>query len=242
MKMNRDEIVAGTVAGAAFIASAQHIWNVAHEAGNHAVVAALHPVALDGLIYIGLRAMMKGHKRSGLFTIAVGAGYSLAFNGASYGGFQMPVWALAACLPASLILAAIMVHGKRDEPTPAPVERVVRVDVPRPLLPIVPLVHMTPVPAPPVRVPSTSTRALSNRPTSGGPAVQWDMDKVVRMIQEGTSVQDIRDAADVSAKVVQRTTRVVRAIASGAEDASIVSPGNITLKFVQSVRAIMETA
>lgn len=78
----------------------------------------------------------------------------------------------------------------------------------------------------------------SNAPTSGGPAVQWDVAKVVRLLQEGRTDTDITEATSVSAKNLQRVRRVVRAVAGGA-DLLDVAKGDITPKFAQSIISAM---
>ena len=99
-----------------------------------------------------------------------------------------------------------------------------------------------PVREEPVRVPSVPRqRRASNAPTSGGPAIGWDVAKVVRLVQEGRASTDIQAAANVSAKIVQRVTRVVRAIASGAADVDIVR-GDITGQYVATIRKAMEVS
>jgi hypothetical protein len=97
----------------------------------------------------------------------------------------------------------------------------------------------TPVPVPVPSVPRQ--RRASNAPTSGGPAIGWDVAKVVRLVQEGRASTDIQAAASVSAKIVQRVTRVVRAIASGAADVDIVK-GDITGPYVATIRKAMEVS
>lgn len=233
MKMNRDALVAGGVAGAAFIASAQHIWHVTVDAGNPGLIAALHPAAIDGLIYIGIRAVQRGQRRSGTFALFYGAAYSLAFNAASYGGFRMHWIALAACLPIALVAAVLIVHGSHAPVAAEP--EVVRVA--RELLPIVPLVHaVTPRPSA-VRVP----RQRAVHPVSGGPAIGWDLDKVVDMLQRGEADAAIMSASGVSAKGLQRARRAVRAVAGGQTDVDIIK-GDLTAAFVAKVRKAMEVA
>ena len=77
----------------------------------------------------------------------------------------------------------------------------------------------------------------SSAPTSGGPAINWDLDKVVRLVQEGQPDADII-AAGVSAKNLQRVRRVVRGLSAGLAEADLVR-GDITTKFVQSIRKAM---
>jgi hypothetical protein len=94
----------------------------------------------------------------------------------------------------------------------------------------------TPVPS----IPRPRQPRLSIVPTSGGPSIEWDVDKVVDMVQRGESDASVMDVTSVSAKQLQRTKRVLRAIASGLPDESIVSPGNITPSFVRKIREVMK--
>ncbi len=87
-------------------------------------------------------------------------------------------------------------------------------------------------------VPSVPRSRPSARPTSGGPSIGWDVDKVVQLVREGRPAAEIMDACAVTSKTVQRVTRVVRAIASGQPDADIVR-GDITAPYVQSIRKAM---
>jgi hypothetical protein len=86
-------------------------------------------------------------------------------------------------------------------------------------------------------VPSAPRPRPSSAPTSGGPAINWDLDKVVRLVQEGQPDADII-AAGVSAKNLQRVRRVVRGLSAGLAEADLVR-GDITTKFVQSIRKAM---
>ncbi|MFL6145597.1 MAG: hypothetical protein ACJ72N_27515 [Labedaea sp.] len=85
----------------------------------------------------------------------------------------------------------------------------------------------TPVPS----VPSTPRPRPANRPTSGGPAIGWDLDKTVAMMLKGEDVAGL-----VSTKNAQRVRRVLALLAAMQTDAEIVR-GDITLTFVQKIRA-----
>jgi hypothetical protein len=235
LKAKRDEIVAGGVALSAFAASAQHIFHVTQAAGNPDVVAALHPAGIDGLIYIGIRAMQQGNRWAGGLAIAYGAGYSLAFNAASYGGFRMPVWALAACMPLAMFLAFLIVHGghKAAQAAVETVEVIREVQVLPQLLPIVPF---QPVVAP-VRIPSlpAAVAKASTRQAS------WDVEKVVAMIVDGKETAEIQAVVDVHTKTLQRTRRVVKLIQSGVSTEDIISEVKppISRAGVERIRAAM---
>lgn len=233
----RDEIVAAGVALSAFAASAQHIFHVTAAAGNPDLVAALHPAGIDGLIYIGIRAMQRGDRRSGGFAVAYGAAYSLAFNAASYGGFVMPVWALAACMPLAMFFAFLIVHGGHKK-APKTVERIVEVvkevQVLPKLLPIAPLQPIAPVRIPSQPVPS-AVAAASTRQAA------WDVEKAVAMILAGNTSPEILEVVDVHAKTLQRTRRVVKMLQSGMSPEAIVSEVKppISLAGVERIQAAM---
>jgi hypothetical protein len=227
-RIDRDALAAGGVATAAFIASAQHIWHVTQLAGNPAAIAALHPLALDGLLYVGIRGIQRGQRGWGTVALLYGAAYSLWFNAASYQAVQMPKLVLAACLPIAFVLAILIVHGQHKVEAPEPVVREVEVIKE---VQVEKIVHVYPelLPIiPPVRL------SLSNRPTSGGPALSWDVDKVVDMVLKGEDV-----SALVSDKIAQRVRRVLRA---AAEDkvAAEITKGDLTAKFVGRVLAARE--
>jgi hypothetical protein len=242
LRAKREEIVAAGVALSAFAASAQHIFHVTEQAGNPALVAALHPAGIDGLIYIGIRAMQRGNRRAGGFAIAYGAAYSLAFNAASYGGFVMPVWALAACMPLAMFAAFLIVHGGHAA-APAvqvvteTVERVVEV-LPQ-LLPIAPF-QPHPVPsqeesAAPLPLPK-SVAAADRR------VARWDVEKAVAMILDGRTDAEIMDVVAVTEKPLQRTKRCVRMLQSGMDASTVATTIPLSLAHVQRVQAAMQDA
>ncbi len=230
LKAKRDEIVAGGVALSAFAASAQHIFHVTAAAGNPDLVAALHPAGIDGLIYIGIRAMQGGNKKAGAFAVAYGAAYSLAFNAASYGGFRMPVWALAACMPLAMFFAFLIVHGGHKLVAET-VEVVKEVQVLPQLLPIVPLAPRVQAPALPAAGAKSSTRQAA-----------WDVEKVVAMILDGKAQEEIQDVVKVHTKTLQRTRRVVKLIQAGVSTEDIISEVKppISKAGVERIRAAMQ--
>lgn len=217
LKDKREEIVAAGVALSAFAASAQHIYHVTEAAGNPSIVAALHPAGIDGLIYIGIRAMQRGNKRAGGFAIAYGAAYSLAFNAASYGGFVMPVWALAACMPLAMFAAFLIVHGghkvvQAAETITETVEVIREVVKERELLPILDACLVLPTPAP-VRIPSIPVqRAALPAPvaTTSGRVATWDVEKAVAMVLDGKTNNEIAEVLGVNYKSIQKTARCVQ--------------------------------
>jgi Protein of unknown function (DUF2637) len=112
VRLNGTVVTANVVAGAAFLASAQHIYSVAYEAGNPWPIAAVHAIGIDGLILIGINTL-KDSRAAGVTAIAYGAVVSLVFNAASYGAFVMPPLALAVTMPAALVLAYVTIHASR---------------------------------------------------------------------------------------------------------------------------------
>ena len=238
LKDKRDELVAGGVAISAFAASAQHIFHVTEAAGNPAIVAALHPAGIDGLIYIGIRAMQRGSKVSGGLAVAYGAGYSLAFNAFSYStAAHMPVWALAACMPLAMFFAFLIVHGGHAKAAPVieTVERIVEVIKAPALLPIVPLapaLQAKPVAPLPKPVAVTSSRVA-----------RWDVEKAVAMIVDGRTDAEILDVVDaLTAKPLQRTRRCVRMLQSGVDASECASTIPLSLAHVLRVQAAMADA
>lgn len=75
-----------------------------------------------------------------------------------------------------------------------------------------------------------------NAPTSGGPAIGWDMDKVVAMMLRAEDVSGL-----ASPKNIQRVRRVLLGLAAEIPPANLVR-GDITAKFVASIQKSMEAA
>jgi hypothetical protein len=234
-KAKRDEIVAGGVAVAAFAASAQHIFHVCAVAGNPPLVAALHPAGIDGLIYIGIRAMQGGNKRAGGFAIAYGAVYSLAFNAASYGGLKMPVWALAACMPLAMFFAFLIVHAA-PKPAAEPAPEVVA----GPASEIVAEAEQITMDAVTYIPRPSETRTGRTDGTDGrGRVAKWDVEKAIRLMDEGRTNAEIASTlGDVGEKPVQRTRRALGLVrSSDATDAEIADTCGLSAVHVARVRA-----
>jgi hypothetical protein len=222
IKNKRDEIAAGIVAGSAFIASATHIVTVAVEAGNFVAVAAVHAIGIDGLIYIGIRAMQRGNKRAGIAALLYGAAVSLVFNAASYGAFEMPKIVIAFTMPVAMLLAFLVVHSghgtkdsTRDSAEDTEATRThVHLDIQRDTV-RTPRPHTT-VQATTVQ-PETSTpvtgtvvqperKAITRRPA----ARDWDRDRAIEMLATGT-LTHAQIAAEVGAstKSIQRLRKAL---------------------------------
>lgn len=244
LKAKRDELVAGGVALSAFAASAQHIFHVTAQAGNPDLVAALHPAGIDGLIYIGIRAMQQGNKKAGGLAIAYGAGYSLAFNAASYGGFVMPVWALAACMPLAMFLAFLIVHGghKAVEAAKETVEVIREVQVLPQLLPIAPLHPVGSLQANAIKYAAGAPlpRAVATARTR---AAGWNVEKAVAMILASNTDGEIMDVVEGigNVKTLQRTRRVVKQLQTGMtpEDIKADTKPPMSLAHINRIRAAM---
>jgi hypothetical protein len=204
MKLNRDELVAGGVALAAFACSAAHIYSVAEAQGNPWFIAALHPIGLDGLIFVGLRNLKRA-PAAGWIAAGYGAVMSLAFNGASYAETEMPWWLMAATMPLAMVLGFVVIHaGHRDRPAdvpavPVPRARPVRVpatvppaDVPA-SVPVPAVPTLTVVPA----VPSSRSRKA------------WDKDKARTLLAEGRPRREIADLCGVDRKSIDRLAQAV---------------------------------
>jgi hypothetical protein len=116
MKINWTASTASVVAGAAFLASAQHIASVAEHAGNPPFIAWIHAIGIDGLILIGINALGKA-RGAAVVAIIYGAVVSLLFNAASYGAFEMHPFALAVTMPGALVLAYITQHASAGHGT-----------------------------------------------------------------------------------------------------------------------------
>jgi hypothetical protein len=191
--MNRDQLVAGGVAGAAFVCSAQHTYSVALASGNPWPVALVHPAGIDGLIYIGMRAVSSGRRWQGWLATVYGVAASLTFNAVSYAHVAMPAWVMAVAMPLALVLGVLVVgheaKDKGDVPAVVPVAR----PVSRPRA---------------VRVPTDVPVSLPHVPTvvsQRGPAKQWDRDLARKLLTEGDlSRKDIAERVGCSRKSIDR--------------------------------------
>jgi hypothetical protein len=142
-------LAAATVAGVAGFASYRHIFDVASKAGEHQGVAAVLPLAIDGLIVVGTLALLedKRHNRAPRLSARVALVFGvLATIAANIASAHPSVTArLVAAVPAVSFLIAVEVlsrTGKRrtvepvaeptPEPTPEPVAEVTPEPMPEP--------------------------------------------------------------------------------------------------------------
>lgn len=94
----------------------------------------------------------------------------------------------------------------------------------------------------PVKTPRPP-RMLSNRPTSSGPSIEWDVDRVVDMIlRKSTTAQILDEVDNIGTKGVQRVRSVIRGLDEGKADADMVKPSNITASMVARIRTSYEKA
>ena len=246
MRLNlKSETAAAIVAGASFVASAGHIVTVVSES-NPWFMALAYPIGIDGLIFVGIRAIQTGRKFAGLFALLVGGFFSLAFNAHAEHALVMPAWMIAASMPVCMLTAfAIEATAKKEEEIEAPaiptetewdrmqerVEARYRLEHAQAMAEIraqaqdLAAKYAEPKPAPePVKVPSTTDAPKPVRPER--PAIEgrttrqaaWDVEKAVRLLMDGRTDSDVLLLVDgLTAKPLQRTKRAVRLL---TEDAS----------------------
>jgi hypothetical protein len=224
-------------AGAAFLASAGHIVSVVSET-NPLIFALAYPIGIDGLLYVGMKALKERRIWVGLFALLIGTFFSLAFNFHAENAVEVPRIVIAASMPICLLAAFVIEHiGRKTIEIPAPAAAPVLIPAAAPValpsvrwvaagarwtLPIVPL--SAPAPAPikvraSVRRPAakpiegrTDAPALTDGRTDGRtvrPAA-WDVEKAVRLIADGRTNEDVAAAAGTNTKAIQRTKRAIK--------------------------------
>lgn len=213
MKVQR--VLREVVTWAAFVASGGHIWQVAVTMGNNPVIAGVHAIGLDGLVYIGILAWQAGARVRGALAVIYGGGVSLAFNAASYSAAgTLPVWVMAMSMPVSLVLGVLVSHGvSKDKPvdTPAPVAPVSKPRVRKAAVHVPVTQEMSEDKAPvdiglldiPVdNVVDMSTRVHEDKDKRVDKT--WDKDKARALMSEGRSDKDIAELVGVSTKTIYR--------------------------------------
>lgn len=246
MRINmKSEVAAGVVAASAFVASAQHIITVVNET-NPWFIALVYPVGIDGLIFVGIRAIQAGRKVWGILSLIVGAAFSLAFNAHAEHALTMPRAMIAASMPLCMFVAFLIeaTAPKHEEPEATPTatewERLEeRVEARRILAHeqamaaireeamklIEERVSVAPAPEP-VRVQASvgprsrpvpqQRTEIESKPT--GRIASWDVEKAVRMILDGRTDEDVLATVDgLGPKPLQRTKRAVRLIQGSSE-------------------------
>jgi hypothetical protein len=265
MKLNlKSETAAAIVSGASFIASAGHIVKVVDET-NPLFLSLVYPIGIDGLIYVGIRALQAGRVFAGMAAIAMGGFYSLAFNAHAEQAFHMSRLLVAASMPACMMVAmAIEATGRKakkiEVPVPAPIATPAPVAVPaiavqtrsitwvgagaRYTLPIV----SAKAPAP-VRVKATvpaapaapRAKAITATASTRGRVATWDVEKAVRLITDGRTNAEVAETVGTNEKAVQRTRRSVRMVQQDAStpDELIAETVGLSVAHVARVRAAM---
>lgn len=191
-RINPYRVLGEVVLWSAFLASGGHIYQVATRMGNMPMIALVHAVGLDGLVYVGINSCRTGGRGAwvrGIICVIYGGGMSLAFNAASYStSGVLPGWVIAMSMPVSLVLAVIAGHGAVKDSTPdVPVSR------PRPV--------RVPASVPTVR----GTPAVMSHPGSTPRvAKEWDRDKATRLLSEGRPRKEIAELCGVSRKSIDR--------------------------------------
>lgn len=192
----------GMVAGVAGFSSYQHIVEVAHRAGEHAAVAAVLPLSIDGLIVVGTMAMVED-KRAGRrprlsARVALGFGVvaTLAANIASAQPHLMA--RMVAAVPAVAFLITVEVLARSGRIREAELSTVVSPpvsakppanDLPGPIEPLPQPVDRVSTPAVPVRKPQPSSRERVEKAHRRTPAATNDQ---------------LADRLNLSTKTVQR--------------------------------------
>lgn len=218
MKALTSHRAAGVVTAAAFAASGAHIVTVVAET-NPMLVALVYPLGIDGLIYVGIRALQERRVWPGILAVLVGAVYSFLFNADAENALKMDAYLIAASMPVCLVASYIIAYtGKRviEHQCPGPE----RIEVPGPERVIyvdreVPEVTAAdPVPAlvgPEVPedlpVPVSPAPARTRVPMSRG-QVSWNVDLALNLIHDGAASDTyIGEQVGTSYKVIQRTRR-----------------------------------
>ncbi len=241
-----DARAAGLVTAAAFTASAAHIVAVVNET-NPLGVALAYPLGIDGLIYVGLRAMQGGRNIVGGTALLIGAVYSLLFNADAENAITMDPLLIAASMPVCFFAAVLIAHTAKPaaEPEVREVVREVPVEVVREvervvtptLLPIVPFTPRRAVAARKPRAPRVESKV-----GIPGRKVGWDVPKAVALMDEGRSTVEIAEMLSAPFKSIQRARRVLAHVRTGIlSDAEICNAINAQLS-TSTIAAIRKAA
>lgn len=229
---------AGLVTAAAFTASAAHIVTVVDQT-NWIGFALAYPLGIDGLIYVGIRALQEGRKAAGLLAVFVGAVYSLLFNADAENAIQMDPLLIAASMPVCLFASFVIVHTGQAKTPEVEIREVVKEVRTYPeLLPIAPfsVTQVRPVsPAPVLPVPVSPAAPRVPRTSR----TQWDVLKAVHILMDPEDTRtdaNIGDLVGVGAKMIQRTRRAVRLLKSDPK-ATVPADWKVPAAVVQVIRA-----
>ncbi len=267
MKLSKFIDAPAIVAGAAFLASAGHIVSVVDET-NHLIFALAYPIGIDGLLYVGMKAMKEKRFGVGTLALVIGTFFSLAFNFHAEGAVVVPRIIIAASMPVCLLAAFVIEHIGRKDAEPVEIPAAVPVTAPaapvaipapairwvaagaRWTLPIIPLSAPAPIRAKasvarkPRTVAAPAARpAIEDGSTKAGRAAAWDVEKAVRLLADGRTNEDVAEAVGTNAKAIQRTKRATVLITGDAsltdEQVSEMMNRDVSAAHVARVRAAM---
>lgn len=240
MKLNlRSETAAAIVAGASFTASAGHIVTVVNET-NPIALALVYPIGIDGLIYVGIRALQSRRPIAGLSALLIGGFYSLAFNAHAEGAVHMGALLIAASMPVCMMVAFVIeATAKKAEEVKPETREVVKTETVRVYPELLPIVPPAKRPAVAARKPRPAA-VTARTETKGGRVAAWDVEKAVRLLADGRTDADILAAVDgLTAKPWQRTKRAARMIGEGKGVAEIASACGVSATHVQRIKEAM---
>lgn len=246
MNFTKTPTAAGIVTAAAFAASAAHIVKVV-DATNPIGVALAYPIGIDGLIFVGIRAMQTGRKGVGAVALFIGAAYSLLFNAHAEGALTMHPMLIAASMPVAFFAAVLIETTAKPaveaEPEVRVVEKIVEKVVPPALLPIAPLAPKAAPKAPTYRRPvSAAPVSPAAGRTGAGRIATWDVEKAVEIIkdEDGRTNEEIAAVVGTNAKAVQRTRRAYVLITTTDktdEEINVEMKNSVSVAHIARVRA-----
>jgi hypothetical protein len=242
MKLNlRSETAAAIVAGASFIASAGHIVTVVNES-NPLPLSLVYPIGIDGLIYVGIRALQSKRPVAGSFALLIGGFYSLAFNAHAEGALTMSRLLIAASMPICMMVAFVIeATGRKAEEIAPEIREVIKETVKTVYPELLPIVPPAKRPVAAARTPRPKTvTAKADAPKTSGRVAAWDVEKAVRLLADGRTDADILAAVDgLTVKPWQRTKRAVRMINEGSPIAMIAEKAGVSVTHVQRIKEAM---
>jgi hypothetical protein len=256
---------AGLVTAASFAASAAHIVTVVAET-NPVPVAAMFPIGIDVLMFVGIRALQNRRWFSGSVALIVGASYSFLFNADAENAIKMSPYLIAAAMPICF-LASILIEStaKKAEQVEEPVQAVATVPTQTEFermnervetrLRAEHALTMETMKAEfeakfaaidakpePVKVRAEVTKpepvkAITSK-AAGTRAASWDVEKAIVLLADGRTNEEIAETVGTNAKAVQRTRRAVRLLTEDASrtDAEIGTIAALSAAHIERVR------
>jgi hypothetical protein len=89
-------------------------------------------------------------------------------------------------------------------------------------------------------VASVPRQRIASRPSSGGKAASWDVEKAVAMVLASASPEDVMDVTGVTAKPFQLLRRAMRFLGEGMDVETTAARVPCSLAHVQRIKAAME--